>query len=108
MKTILLIAALGFSASAFAADCTTQDWQVISQALNSKASSGAQYQGQVIGMMAEEMAPRCMNISNPDVVGIPGNQYYTYELISGQRDFVLQIVVGGVEEPGTHLSIVKK
>ena len=86
--------------------CTNSDFQIISAALNSVAAVGEQFRSEVQGMLAEEMGPTCANTSTFSP-GIPGNQYYSYLLNSGGRRFQLKIVIGGVEEPGTKISIEK-
>ena len=94
-------------ASQSALRCTNSDFEIISAALSSVATVGEQYRGEVQSLLVEEMGPLCVNASTFRP-GIPGNLYYTYLLASGGRSFQINIVVGGIENPGTELYIEKK
>ena len=89
--------------------CDFNDWQRISNAVKVKATTGEQYRTQVKAMLTEEMGPACVDVTPASVPGIPGNRYYQYLLKgSGQRNFLIKITIGGVEQPGTRLNIEKK
>lgn len=86
--------------------CTTEDYQELSDVLSTMtATNGESLRGEVQDMLMEEMGPSCAIL--PVGVGIPGNRYISYALESGIRSYVVTVVIGGVERPGTRLYIKK-
>lgn len=96
-----LFAALILAAPAYAnengKDCGPQDYAALNQALNGKIESGAKLRGEITGLLAEEMGPRCTRITD-DRPGIPGDHFDEYDLESGSRTYKI-FVHTSVESP---------
>jgi len=96
-------AAVLVSANAFAdtrKSCDYSDYVLLTQVLNGHAiiQAGAELKGEVIGMLTEEMGPKCeLIIPTAPVIGIPGDKFSNYELSSGERMFKITVVNRGVE-----------
>jgi len=112
MKTLFILALLVASFPAQAAitvkDCEPQDWKDISDALsNMKIQAGAKFKGEVVGLLAEEMAPQCQVQQEVGGHAIPGNHFKLYELTSGSRTYKISVHTS-IENPSdSGVSIIK-
>jgi hypothetical protein len=116
MKPSFVLAALAlvFSAQAFAApmyiECNFNHYQHLTKVLDSyTVVKGAELKEEVKDVLTQEMGPTCHSVVDPNLMGIPGNRYYTYELNTGAAKYTISVEEGGAENPGKKdVSFAKK
>ncbi len=103
MKILLTFASLFISSTyAFAAPvsttCSFQDYTAINKALEGNSIvKGSELAGSIQGVLILEAPIFCEAVTDANLVGIPGDKYFTYRLGSVGPQYEINVVVHGVE-----------
>lgn len=110
LSTLVLATAAALVSTTASADvrkpCDFNDYQALVHLLNGGATikAGAEMKGAILGMLAEEMGPKCEKVIPTDIMTIPGDHFYSFEISSGERLFKIGVAEHGVET-GNYTSI---
>lgn len=116
IKSVIVLLALSFSITSQAATirtpCKVADYQVLFSILDASSavrfSKGAKYKGELVGLLAEEMGPRCDVVSSDQILNtIPGDKTRIYEISSAVTKYTVTYETS-IESPFSTNSQIRK